>query len=70
MNGKYKLIATGLERSIAQITDSVMLGMGDHISWRGTLDLKVRVLPNFELIWSDANGLTPALGSQIWNGTG
>ena len=64
------LIATGLEQSIAQIAESVVLHMGNYISWRGTLDLEVRVLPNSELTWSDANGLAPALGSQSWNGTG
>ena len=35
------LIATGLEQSIAQIAESVVLHMGDYISWRGTLDLEV-----------------------------
>ena len=64
------LIATGLEQSIAQIAESVVLHMGNYISWRGTLDLEVRVLPNSELTWSDANGLAPALGSHSWNGTG
>ena len=64
------LIATGLEQSIAQIAESVVLHMGNYLSWRGTLDLEVRVLPNSELTWSDANGLAPALGSHSWNGTG
>ena len=44
--------------------------MGNYIFWKGNLDLEVRVLPNSELIWSDANELAPALTSQSWNGTG
>ena len=64
VTGQSNLIATGLEQSIAQIAESVVLYMGNYISWRGTLNLEVRVLPNSELTWSDADGLAPALGSQ------
>ena len=66
----FDLIASGLEQSIAQITESVVLHIGNYIPWKRTLDLEVRVLPNSELTWLDGNGLAPASASQSWNRTG